>query len=87
VAALATWRLTHLIAWEDGPGALIVRLRLRAGDGLIAEAMDCFLCLSVWMSLPVAVSVTRRRSDLLITWLALSGAACLLERLGDQSAN
>ena len=30
VAALATWRLTHLLASEDGPGAVVARLRARA---------------------------------------------------------
>ena len=43
--------------------------------------MDCFYCLSIWTAAPVAVAVARRPRERLLTWLALSGAACLLERV------
>ena len=33
LAVLATWRLTHLLAREDGPADLVVRLRARLGTG------------------------------------------------------
>ena len=59
---------------------MVVRLRRRAGDGWIGEAMDCFYCLSVWTAAPVAAAVARNRREAPLTWLALSGAACLLER-------
>jgi hypothetical protein len=80
LGALATWRVTHLIAEEDGPFDGIVRLRTRVGDTWLGELMDCFYCLSVWVSAPAAAAVARRRRDLPLTWLALSGAACLLEQ-------
>jgi len=80
LGSLATWRLTHLLAEEDGPGGAIVRLRVLAGDGPWGELMDCFYCLSVWVAAPVAVAVAPRRRDAPLLWVALSGAACLLER-------
>jgi Protein of unknown function (DUF1360) len=80
IGALATWRVTHLLVAEDGPADVVVRLRRRAGDSWIGEAMDCFYCLSVWTALPVAAAVARSRREAPLTWLALSGAACLLER-------
>ena len=80
VGALATWRVTHLLAEEDGPGDVVVRLRRAAGDGWAGQALDCFYCLSIWTAAPVAAAVARRRRERLLTWLALSGAACLLER-------
>jgi Protein of unknown function (DUF1360) len=80
VGALATWRITHLLVAEDGPADAVVRLRRRAGDGWIGEALDCFYCLSVWTAVPVAAVVARSRREAPLTWLALSGAACLLER-------
>lgn len=80
VGALATWRVTHLLAAEDGPGEVVVRLRQRAGQGWIGELLDCFYCLSVWAAAPVAAAVARRPREAPLTWLALSGAACLLER-------
>ena len=80
LAALATWRLTHLIAEEDGPGNVVVHARAKLGDSVAGELMDCFYCLSVWVAAPVTFTVTRRPRAALGTWLALSGAACLLER-------
>lgn len=80
VGSLATWRVTHLLVAEDGPGGMVVRLRRRLGDGWMGSAMDCFYCLSIWTAAPVAAAVVRRPREAPLTWLALSGAACLLER-------
>jgi hypothetical protein len=80
LAALATWRVAHLLSEEDGPGGAVVELRSRAGDGALGELLDCFYCLSMWAAAPAALTVTRDRRRLPLVWLALSGAACLLER-------
>ena len=80
LASLAAWRVTHLVAAEDGPADLVVRVRARAGDGLAGRLMDCFYCLSVWVAAPLSLTVTRRPRELPLAWAALSGAACLLER-------
>lgn len=81
LASLAVWRLTHLLAEEDGPFDAVVRLRRRAGSGQLGALMDCFYCLSVWIAVPAGTFVAARRRDLPITAVALSGAACLLERI------
>ena len=81
LAALATWRLTHLLAEEDGPADLVLKARAALGESQAGELMDCFYCLSVWVAAPLSLGVARRRSQLLGTWLALSAAACLIERL------
>jgi hypothetical protein len=86
LAILATWRVTHLLANEDGPADLIVRLRSRLGRSLAGQLMDCFKCLSLWIAAPAAFFVVRSPLDWLFTWLALSGAACLLERPRQESA-
>jgi hypothetical protein len=79
-AALAVWRLTHLVVEEDGPADVVVRVRRRVGDGIVGSAMDCFYCSSVWAAAACAPAVTRRPRELPLAVLALSGAACLLER-------
>jgi len=84
LAVLATWRVTHLLASEDGPADLIVRLRARLGPSLPGRLMDCFNCLSLWIAAPAALAVSRRPLDWLLAWLAVSGAASLLERVGSQ---
>jgi len=82
LAVLATWRVTHLLASEDGPADLIVRFRASLGCGLAGSLMDCFNCLSLWIAAPAALFVSQQPLAWLFTWLALSGAACLLERVG-----
>ncbi len=82
LAALAVWRVTHLLAEEDGPWGVVVRLRELAGKGILGELMDCFHCLSLWIAAPAAVWLTADNRERPLIWLALSGAACLLQRLG-----
>ena len=61
LAILATWRLTHLFAKEDGPANLVVRFRARLGSGSAGRLMDCFNCLSVWVAAPVPLLQVRTR--------------------------
>jgi hypothetical protein len=82
LAALATWRVTHLLAEEDGPGHVVFHLRRRLGDSPFGALMDCFNCLSLWIAAAAALFVSTRPLLWAMSWLALSGAACLLERLG-----
>jgi len=86
LAVLATWRVTHLLASEDGPADLIVRFRVWLGNHPIGKLMDCFECLSLWIAAPAALFVSREPVDWLFIWLALSGAACLLQRAVQEPA-
>lgn len=81
VGALCVWRVTHLFNAEDGPGRMLVRLRRRVGDGWVGQLLDCFYCLSLWVAAPAAWLIGSGWKERLLLWLALSGAACLLERL------
>lgn len=88
VAALATWRLAHLLSLEDGPFGLVLWLRQRAGSGLLGQAMDCFYCISLWLAAPLALyGVPGGTSGLmaaplhwLLAWWAVAGAAGLLHK-------
>jgi hypothetical protein len=80
LASLATWRIAHLFVSEDGPADVITRVRARLGDSVFGKLMDCFGCFSLWIGIPFAFFVSRGIVDLILTWLALSGAAFLLER-------
>ncbi len=85
LAVLATWRLTHLLAMEDGPGEIIATLRQSLGSGFFGKLMDCFYCMSLWIAAPLACLAMNRWSQWPLLWLAISGAACLLERISDRS--
>ena len=84
LAVLATWRVTHLLASEDGPGDIVVRFRALLGQSIVGDLMDCFNCLSLWIAALAAFFVSRRPLEWLFCWLALSGGACLLERIGQE---
>lgn len=77
---LAVWRITHLLAEEDGPGDVLVRLRRGAGDGFWGDLLDCFYCLSLWIAVPFALLLAEGWREGLLSWLAFSAGAILLER-------
>lgn len=80
VASLAIWRVTHLLTSEDGPGDFLARLRRAAGEGALGRLLDCFYCLSFWVAAPFAWILGAGWPERILLWLALSGAAVLLER-------
>jgi hypothetical protein len=83
IAAFAVWRVAHLIACEDGPGDILVRLRQRLGSGFAGSLMDCFNCVTIWISVP-ALFIAASWAERIIIWLGISGAACLLERVSER---
>jgi hypothetical protein len=82
LGVFATWRVAHLLAHEDGPWDAVLRLRVALGNGVWGRLLDCFYCLSLWIAAPIAWAVVRDPVEWLLAWLGLSGAACLLDRLG-----
>lgn len=84
LGVLSTWRLTHLLAREDGPADSLVYLRQWLGTDFWGSLIDCFYCLSLWVAAPVALVLYRQPLIIFLAWLALSGAACLLERLSQE---
>ncbi len=80
LATLAVWRITHLLAKEDGPWLLFDRLR-RIVPG---QLLSCFYCLSVWLAVPFVWFTGGSLLEKFVTWWALSGAAVLLERVTEK---
>ena len=80
LGVLCVWRITHLFQAEDGPWDVIVRIRRAAGDGFWGRLLDCFYCLSLWVSVPLAWLIGRGILERALMWLAFSGGAILLER-------
>jgi hypothetical protein len=80
LAVLGTWRLTHLLSTEAGPRNCFARLRLVVSSHFGANLLDCFYCLSVWVSAPLAIWIGAGAKERILLWLAISAAAILLER-------
>lgn len=77
---LVVWRLTHMLGREDGPFDIIFVLRRKAGNSFWGSLLDCFYCLSIWIALPFGIWLGGTWPEKIFFWLALSGAACLLEQ-------
>lgn len=84
VSCLAVWRITHLLAEEDGPWDMVIRLRQRIHSAWLGNVLDCFYCLSIWVAIPFATWTGKAWMDRAILWPAISGAAILLERITRQ---
>ena len=82
LGVLATWRVAHLLANEDGPAAIVARLRVWLATSPVGHWLDCFGCVSIWVALPFAFYVTGVTKDTIVSWLAMAGGAFRLERLG-----
>src|SRR5215472_17083377 len=81
LGALATWRVTHLLIVEDGPWKVLAKFRRLVALRFFRGLLDCFYCLSLWVALPVGFFLGQTAADRLLSWLALSAAAILLENL------
>lgn len=80
VGTFAVWRLTHAVTEEDGPANVMVRMRGALGAGAWRTLLECFYCASVWIALPCAVLIGSTLKETALLWLALSGAACVVQR-------
>lgn len=81
LAVLALWRITHLVAEEDGPWNIIYRIRKAAGTGFFGSLLDCFYCVSIWTAIPFGYWLGANWTEKFLYWWALSGAVCLLQQL------
>jgi hypothetical protein len=80
LSALAVYRVSFLIAREDGPWGVLRSLRSSAKGTMAGRLVACLNCLSVWISLPFAWFVGTSWIERGVAWWALSGAAVLLDR-------
>jgi hypothetical protein len=81
LAALATWRFTHLLVAEDGLWDAVRSLRKRLSGTVAGKALDCFYCTSLLVSFPLAALLGRTFVDYVLLWPGLSAAAIFLDNI------
>ena len=81
LGTLCVWRIAHFLYAEDGPWDILVSLRRAVGEGVMGRLLDCFYCLTLWISLPITLLIAESVTEKLLMWPALSGGAILLERV------
>lgn len=76
----ATYRLAYLVVYETGPFRLAERLRSAVANRYgpkdwKTEGINCVLCTSFWLSLPVAALALWGGTGgyMLLLWLGLAG--------------
>lgn len=92
ILCAAAWRVTHLLMYEDGP--FLVMRRIRAATGVLHSKDDgkpiahpegnvfaCFLCLSIWVSVAMALLLLVPPAWVLLVPFAISGVAIWLQDL------
>lgn len=50
IAAMAVWRVSHMLSKERGPWDVFIRIREKLGNGMLGNLMDCPWCSSVWIA-------------------------------------
>lgn len=77
LAILAVYRIAHLVAYEEGPFSLILKLRTfvarRWPYSWIDNGLGCPLCISFWLSLGAPFL-----PQLALYILGIAGAAMLI---------
>jgi hypothetical protein len=81
IATLAVWRFSHLVVAEDGPWAMVATARAWAARSMLGALMECFSCVSLVVSAPVAWWLADRWPEGVLIWFGLSGGAMIGQRL------
>lgn len=78
LASLATYRLSRMLTNEEGPFSAFTWLRgLAPKNTWIGRGLECIMCMSVWVALPLALYIDWSWT-LPLTWLGLSGATIII---------
>lgn len=92
ILALATWRVSHLLTYEDGPFNIFQKLRTFVGISeeldehdnysFFAKLLSCLKCNSIWVGAIVWTSYCF--FPIITMWitvvLAISAVACILDK-------
>lgn len=90
--SLAVWRLSSLLAREEGPFDIFIKICLRLGvvineygtevaTGNISKGVLCIWCNSVWFSAVLSIPVSRNIFVYVVNTLALSTMAIIIDKV------
>lgn len=80
LSSLAVYRLSRMITDEEGPFTVFTKLRgLAKPDSWIGRGLECIMCVSVWVALPIALWIDYQ-GEWALTWLALSAVTVIIRK-------
>lgn len=78
MSVLAVYRVSYMIAVEDGPFDLYVMLRARFNQATwIGRGLVCPLCISFWLS---AIPAIFMPVPFVLNWLAIAGTCLIIHK-------
>ncbi len=92
LAAFATYRLSQLIAWDDGPDKVFFNLRTMTKDSAelhggrwenLDEAVNCPYCLGVWFAAFALLLLKHptKVGNYFLYWFGIAGMQAFLQGL------
>lgn len=81
IAILATLRVSHLIAIDEGPFGAFQRLRYLIGQRTwIGRGFHCSLCVGFWLAILPALVLARTPVEFGLLWFGIAGGALLIHK-------
>ncbi len=86
LSSLAVYRLSYMIAKEEGPISIFARIRGKIDSKQstwVGRGINCPLCISAWLSLLPIIFILPRMDiyTTIVLWLSIAGLSMLLERV------
>ena len=87
VAVLASYRVAHAIAREEGPFSVFAVIRGRLDpnqETWVGRGISCAACVSVWTSLVMVLAILYLPEVIMIPlvfWLAVAGGGLILNKV------
>lgn len=91
LAILACYRLSRLIALDEGPGSLLLNIRAAVGayeygpNGQaitnLGRGISCPHCVGIWTAAGLALAIFPLNLWLILYWLAIAGGQSLLQEI------
>lgn len=83
LAVLSTYRVSRMMALEDGPADVFSLMRERVGQSSwIGRGLHCCLCLSFWLSwLAVLLLPLQNVSEYVLAALGIAGAVVVIHKV------
>lgn len=90
LSSLAVWRITHMFLEEAGPFNIFGKIeqklyKMKHKDGGIRNLLTCFYCLSIYISLPFSIYLSKNIFEFIVFTLSLSTISIFIESLMDKN--
>lgn len=94
IVGLTVWRISSLLVREDGPYDVLAKVRHTAGvrydeysraigQNVIAKALTCVWCISIWVAGGAALFISDNVVNFLVNTLSMSAIAIIVNSFVD----